>query len=481
VIKKLAVLINLNNLQAPDEENYANFKSMIEPFPPQLVERVEIENREGNLLQYAVKTNQKKYLQILLDYGLDPMAPRPRSRPSPHDVILSPLEDAIARGHMEVWELLKDHVEMTVELKLEQLYNMIVSSENQDRKEPYTVQFRELLSSVPIGSVTLISKGDPPVTRTLLQAAAQHGDKEAVQLLLQHGVDLKETSDEERTSMKLAAENYNDDIVEILRDAIGGEIPDDIKMLQLAKAMQQNDKEKFSELLGSLSPELVSSTGIDENGSVLQYAVLRSPDFIRPLLEHGVDPTVGSNTKEETPVETAAERAAEYRFFLDRLTLFTEFVELPTQIKIKYVKLLIQSDEDHFDIIQKQLQSLSDSATEELAAARVRAELHRSLCWSDASLVQYLASEAGKSTKLQLLLSHGVDPRATTDEVSFTPLEIAAINGNMGAFDLLAPHYEDNTKKKMAQLMIWGLTDSVPSAEFILLFKSVPLAEVGLK
>ena len=72
-------------------------------------------------------------------------------------------------------------------------------------------------------------------------------------------VDLKETSDEERTPMKLAAENYNDDIVEILRDAIGGEIPDDIKILQLAKAMQQNDKEKFSELLGSLSPELVRS------------------------------------------------------------------------------------------------------------------------------------------------------------------------------------------------------------------------------
>ena len=37
VIKKLAVLINLNNLQAPDEENYANFKSMIKPFPSQLV------------------------------------------------------------------------------------------------------------------------------------------------------------------------------------------------------------------------------------------------------------------------------------------------------------------------------------------------------------------------------------------------------------------------------------------------------------
>ena len=71
---------------------------------------------------------------------------------------------------MEVWDLLKDHVEMTMEMRMEQLYNMILSSENRDRKEPYTVQFRELLSSVPIGSVTLISKGDPPVTRTLLQA-----------------------------------------------------------------------------------------------------------------------------------------------------------------------------------------------------------------------------------------------------------------------------------------------------------------------
>ena len=71
---------------------------------------------------------------------------------------------------MAIWNLLKDHVEMSLEMKLEQLYNMIVSSENRDRKEPYTDQFRELLSSLPVGSVTPISKGDPPATRTLLQA-----------------------------------------------------------------------------------------------------------------------------------------------------------------------------------------------------------------------------------------------------------------------------------------------------------------------
>ena len=72
-------------------------------------------------------------------------------------------------------------------------------------------------------------------------------------------VDPKETSDEGRSPMKLAAENNNVDIVEILRDAIGGEISDDIKILKLAKAMQQGDKEKFSQLLSSLSPELVRS------------------------------------------------------------------------------------------------------------------------------------------------------------------------------------------------------------------------------
>ena len=74
-----------------------------------------------------------------------------------------------------------------------------------------------------------------------------------------------------------------------------------------------------------------------------------------------------------------------------------------------------------------------------------------------------------------------LDSKATTEEVGYTPLEIAAINGNREAFDLLAPFYEENTKKKIAQLMIWGLTDDVPSAEFKLLFQSVPLAEVGLR
>merc|ERR1719234_1622793 len=241
------------------------------------------------------------------------------------------------KGHMEVWDILKDHIEMTVELKLEQLFYMI-------------------LSSIPVESVHWTSKGDPPVTRTLLQVAAQHGDTKAVQILLEHGVDPEETSDEEKSPMKFAAENNNDEIVEILREAIGGEIPDDVKILQLSKAMYANDKDKFSELLSSISPELVSSTGVNHFGSVLQDAVFDGRwDFIRLLLEHGVDPTVGSDTKEETSVEIAMQYS-EYRK-IPLLNLFAEFVELPAEIRIKHVKLQIQHGSGGWDVFKKQIES----------------------------------------------------------------------------------------------------------------------------
>jgi len=237
--------------------------------------------------------------------------------------------------------------------------------------------------------------------------------------------------------------------------------------------MQQNEKQKFSQLLTSLSPQLLSRTGINEYGSVLQYAALRSPDFIRPLLEHGVDPTVGSDKKEEPPVAIAANSNSDYHA-IRLLTLFAEFGELPSQIKIKFVKLLVMSDDaDHFDVLQKQIQSLSGAEAEELGAARV----HPSYCESEFSMMQFLARFAGKSKQLQLLINLGLDPKAA--EVGYTPLEIAATNKNTEAFDLLAPHYEDNTKKKIAQLMIWGQTESVPSEDFKLLFKSVPLDEVN--
>ena len=53
---------------------------------------------------------------------------------------------------MEVWSILKEHIEMTDELKLEQLYNMITTGYRY-REEPHT-EFKELLASMPVESVT---------------------------------------------------------------------------------------------------------------------------------------------------------------------------------------------------------------------------------------------------------------------------------------------------------------------------------------
>ena len=50
------------------------------------------------------------------------------------------------------------------------------------------------------------------------------------------------------------------------------------------------------------------------------------------------------------------------------LTLFAEFVELPSKIKMKLIfKLLVLGEgEDHLDLLQKQIQSLSDAEAGEV-------------------------------------------------------------------------------------------------------------------
>ena len=68
-----------------------------------------------------------------------------------------------------------------------------------------------------------------------------------------------------------------------------------------------------------------------------------------------VDPSVGTDMKEETSIEIAANRDS-----TEVLTLLAEFAELPTDIKIKQLKLMIESDDEgNIDIFKKQLESLS--------------------------------------------------------------------------------------------------------------------------
>ena len=61
--------------------------------------------------------------------------------------------------------------------------------------------------------------------------------------------------------MDIATEKESMEVVELLWEAIGEEIPDKVKLQQLSKEMYKGDideaMKKFNELLNSLTPELV--------------------------------------------------------------------------------------------------------------------------------------------------------------------------------------------------------------------------------
>ena len=70
------------------------------------------------------------------------------------------------------------------------------------------------------------------------------------------------TEEKAETPLEIAEERRHTDIVALLLEATGEELPDNVKIQRLSEAMYKKDveeaKKEFSELLGSLSPELVS-------------------------------------------------------------------------------------------------------------------------------------------------------------------------------------------------------------------------------
>merc|ERR1719209_1183552 len=263
---------------------------------------------DGNLLHFAVIKDLKEHVRILLEHGCDPKVPMAAYDDK------SPLETAIDKGQMEIWNIMRDGLELTDQEKLKQLYRMIMAGK-MEPDEPWK-EFKEFLSSLPLELVSTTgvpAEGSIEEKRTLLQVAAAHDNKGAVRLLLEKGVDPKATGNYGKTAMDIATEKESMEVVDLLWEAIGEEIPDKVKLLQLSRAMYKEDteeaKKKFKELLRSLTPELVSTTAVNRYGSVLQDAVLEGKtDFVRLLLEYGVDAKVATDEKEDTPIKIALER-----------------------------------------------------------------------------------------------------------------------------------------------------------------------------
>ena len=64
---------------------------------------------------------------------------------------LPPLGIAIMLNYMDIWQILREHIELTEEAKIEQLFFMMSEmSENQ----PFPMeQFKELLGALPVDKV----------------------------------------------------------------------------------------------------------------------------------------------------------------------------------------------------------------------------------------------------------------------------------------------------------------------------------------
>ena len=71
-----------------------------------------------------------------------------------------------------------------------------------------------------------------------------------------------------------------------------------------------------------------------------------------------MDPTVGTDNVENTPLQLAAERGS-----IELLTLFAELAKNPANMKAKLLKLIIESDgqqDASVDAFKQQLESLSE-------------------------------------------------------------------------------------------------------------------------
>ena len=74
-------------------------------------------------------------------------------------------------------------------------------------------------------------------------------------------MDPKATIDNERSLTKIAVENDSMEVVDVLWEALGEEVPEKVRVQQLSRAMYKEDKEegrkRFQELLNYLTPEMV--------------------------------------------------------------------------------------------------------------------------------------------------------------------------------------------------------------------------------
>merc|ERR550534_1436047 len=297
--------------------------------------------------------------------------------------------------------MMRDRVELSEYEVFEQLQAMIAVGREEDAHP--REEFQELLSSLSVevvSTTSVKSKGNSRKKQTLLQAAAYWDNVNAMNLLLIKGVDPKATGEDNRQASEIAVESNSMDVVDLLWGALQEEVPEKVRVQQLSRAMFKNDleegKRKFTELLSSLSAELVTRTAVNGYRTVLTEAVLGGKtDFVRLLLDHGVDPRFAINWV--SPLDIVKEQQ-NWRNCHEIAVLIYEAAgeELPDQFKVELLsRAMYKEDKEEF---AKLLSSLSPQVVATTAATGFGSVLR------DAVLED-------KIDFIRLLLEHGVNPK----------------------------------------------------------------------
>jgi len=128
---------------------------------------------------------------------------------------------------------------------------------------------------------------------------------------------------------------------------------------------------------------------------------------------------------------------------LQILNVFAELKEMKMENKLRYMRLVVKNGTKEwisFEGFKKQLSSLSAA---ELSNEIIPME------GRSAKYLQFLASQSNPIAMevLRLLLEHGLDPLAESEDFPHPAVEIAAESGNAEAFDLLSV-YSDPLKAR---------------------------------
>jgi len=217
-------------------------------------------------------------------------------------------------------------------------------------EENAKTNFKTLLNLVPVDLVTTENARD---YRTLLQDAVFQGKQDFVRMLLESGVDPSarlapqtycgtpyHTVVDEAVILKEGWHGGSSEMLDILSEYTDVSVA--VNLDKLAKWLNDNNGEEFKKILPLLPVDMVTTSNVGRDGTLLQEAVKQDKqDFVRILLDFGVDPTAPLQNGMSSPLEMAVSRDQK-----EMLKILTEYREIPDKVKLLQLSKLMGSSDD---------------------------------------------------------------------------------------------------------------------------------------